>query len=157
LGRRILEGEKLVKIHGEQVAVNAAIRNIDAYSAHADRSGLIKWVKGFKTLPGTIFLVHGEEKAQMSLADALTNECHAVVQIPEWQSEYELMAQTETETVKNKTQQTPFGLEKALQAEKLYLELRMKLHNQFMQQWNNKEYDQIISNLSQLEEKFKEA
>mgnify|MGYP001009846313 FL=1 len=41
LGRRIAEGEKLVKIHGEQVAVKAEIKSIEAYSAHADRAGLL--------------------------------------------------------------------------------------------------------------------
>lgn len=64
LGRRILDGEKLVTIHGDQVAVKAEIKSIEAYSAHADQIGLMAWLKNFKKKPQTVFLVHGEEKVQ---------------------------------------------------------------------------------------------
>lgn len=154
LGRRIMDGEKLVKIHGEQVAVNASIRNIDAYSAHADRTGLISWVKGFNSLPRKIFLVHGEEKSQVALAEALSNEFHVPVQIPDWQSEFELTYESGQDVVEYTTKHFPDGLEKALQAEKMYLDLRMKLHNKFMQQWNTKDYDKIIESIKLLESKF---
>jgi metallo-beta-lactamase family protein len=157
LGRRILDGEKLVKIHGEQVAVHASIRSIDAYSAHADRTGLISWVKSFSTLPHTIFLVHGEEQSQFALAEALSNELHIPVQIPEWQSEIDLTAELSPDTMRRPHTVLPDSLEKALKAEKMYLDLRMKLHNYFMNQWNGKDYDKIIESIKLIDSKLDEA
>lgn len=157
LGRRILDGEKLVKIHGEQVAVNAAIRNIDAYSAHADRNGLISWVRGFNSLPRKIFLVHGEENAQMSLAETLANEFHIPVQIPDWQNEFELLYDKEQDAVESTFKPLPDGLEKALRAEKMYLDLTMRLNNYFREQWNTKDYDKLIESIKLLESKLDEA
>ncbi len=63
LGRRILNGEKMVKIFGEEIAVNAKIVNIPEFSSHADCKGLIRFVKKFKTPPKCLFLIHGELEA----------------------------------------------------------------------------------------------
>ena len=63
LGRRIIDGEKLVTIHGEQVAVKAEIRTMQLYSSHADQAGLLNWLKCFTVPPKGVFLVHGEEQA----------------------------------------------------------------------------------------------
>ena len=44
LGRVILEGAKAVRISGHDVRVRAQIRQIDSYSAHADRDELAEWI-----------------------------------------------------------------------------------------------------------------
>ena len=59
LGRRILEGQKKVRIYGWRVKNNADIRRVDGFSSHADQTQLLKWIHGFKTKPQLIF-VHGE-------------------------------------------------------------------------------------------------
>src|SRR5665648_25223 len=59
LGRRLLEGEKRVRILGEEIAVKAKIHDISSLSAHADRDQLITWASSFKPTPITI-LTHGE-------------------------------------------------------------------------------------------------
>jgi len=59
LGRRILEGQKKVRIYGWRVRNNADIRRVDGFSSHADQTQLLKWIHGFKTKPQLIF-VHGE-------------------------------------------------------------------------------------------------
>jgi len=60
LGRVILDGAKMVKMMGMNIAVKADIRSMSSFSAHADMGGLIKWVYGIKKKPKRIFLVHGE-------------------------------------------------------------------------------------------------
>ncbi len=61
LGRIILEGVKQVKLFGEEIAVQAHIYNFRALSAHADRSGLLRWIHAFETKPSRVFVVHGEQ------------------------------------------------------------------------------------------------
>jgi metallo-beta-lactamase family protein len=68
LGRRLVGGEKLVTIHGEEVVVRARIEEIDGFSAHADQHGLLHWVEGFSKPIKEIILVHGESQAQLELA-----------------------------------------------------------------------------------------
>ena len=89
LGRRILSGEKPVRIHGEQVAVKAEIRHIDGFSAHADQSGLLDWVKNFNNRLKKVFVVHGEPTASGELA-RLIRETGVEAYIPGWLEKVEL-------------------------------------------------------------------
>ncbi len=66
LGRRILEGQKSVRIYGWRVKNNADIRRADGFSGHADQAQLLKWIRGFKTKPKLIF-VHGEPEQAKAL------------------------------------------------------------------------------------------
>lgn len=90
LGRRLVEGDTHVRIHGEEVVVKAEIRNIDGYSAHADQHGLIDWLRQFKKRPRQVFLVHGEVDAQKALAELINQEFNLPVSIPEYMEEVEL-------------------------------------------------------------------
>ena len=63
LGRRLIEGEKFVRIHGEKIAVEAEIRKINGFSAHADKEQLFTFVENTRETLKRIFVVHGE-KAQ---------------------------------------------------------------------------------------------
>jgi metallo-beta-lactamase family protein len=91
LGRRILEGDKKVRIHGEEVAVKADIREISSFSAHADQSGLIRWLEGFDLdLPKQVFLVHGEEDAIGTLKGKVENELGLRVIVPDLGEVYDL-------------------------------------------------------------------
>ena len=63
LGRKLLDGETSVTLFGEDVTVNAEIASLQGTSGHADRDGLIKWLKGFKKKPSTVFVNHGDNNA----------------------------------------------------------------------------------------------
>ncbi len=71
LGRKIVDGAKVVSILGETVAVRAAVHTINGFSAHAGRNGLIKWLGGFGNSP-EVFLVHGEDEARKSLEELIS-------------------------------------------------------------------------------------
>lgn len=90
LGRRILEGEKKVIIHGEEVAVNATIKQIEGFSAHADQRGLINWLKGFKKKPQQVFLVHGEEEALNTLRELIQEELRFETEVPQHGEIYQI-------------------------------------------------------------------
>ena len=63
LGRKIVDGAKKIKIYGEEIVVKAKVHTINGFSAHADQSGLIEWMKKF-TILNKIFLIHGERDKQ---------------------------------------------------------------------------------------------
>ena len=61
LGRRLIEGEKNVKLFGEPIEVRAHIESLHGVSGHADMNGLLKWIEGFQTPLQHVFVVHGED------------------------------------------------------------------------------------------------
>lgn len=83
MGRRIKEGEKVVKIFGEEIQVNAEIHSLEGFSSHADREGIMWWIKGFKNKPKKIFVVHGEEEATKEISRKIEEESKIKTYIPE--------------------------------------------------------------------------
>lgn len=84
LGRRILDGAKKVRIHGEEIAVNARIVEIDGFSAHADQEALLQWVGSFSLKPDIVFVTHGEVEASETLARLITREYGLRTYVPQW-------------------------------------------------------------------------
>ncbi len=82
-GRRLVNGEKAVKIHGQMVPVNARIELIESMSAHADSKEILRWLGGFKGPPQTTFLVHGEPIAMESLNASIKAELAWNTKMPE--------------------------------------------------------------------------
>ncbi len=62
-GRRLVEGEEEVKMHGRMVPVRAQIAQIESFSVHADSNELVAWLKTVSEAPGHVFVVHGEAGA----------------------------------------------------------------------------------------------
>ncbi|WP_158144413.1 MBL fold metallo-hydrolase [Vibrio metschnikovii] len=71
LGRTIAEGEKSICIDGEEIDVKASIHVMSGYSAHADQSELLAFIKGIDQPPKEIHLIHGERSAKQGFAHAL--------------------------------------------------------------------------------------
>jgi metallo-beta-lactamase family protein len=71
LGRRIVEGERDVKLYGETVHLAAEVESIEGLSAHADRRGLLQYAKKLVHPPKRTFLVHGEDEKVTALASYL--------------------------------------------------------------------------------------
>jgi metallo-beta-lactamase family protein len=66
-GRRMLDGEPEIKIHGEMVPVRAELRAVSGFSAHADSAGLLRWIQGIRSPPRNTLLVHGEPMALQAM------------------------------------------------------------------------------------------
>ena len=66
-GARLVAGERSVRIHGEDVAVNAEVVSLQGMSAHADARQLVQWLGTAPTPPRSVHVTHGEPAA----ADAL--------------------------------------------------------------------------------------
>jgi len=71
LGRRLAEGEKHVRIFGEEHTVKAEVATINGLSAHADQPFLVEYASATKGTLRGVFLVHGEEKPALALTEKL--------------------------------------------------------------------------------------
>jgi metallo-beta-lactamase family protein len=89
-GRRLLDGEKEIKIFGEYVPVRARIERLENLSAHADSREILRWLGGFKRAPEKVFLVHGEPDAQEALKNKIVERFGWRVEIPEYLQKFEL-------------------------------------------------------------------
>lgn len=74
LGRKLLEGEKKVKLFGEEIEVNAHIENLAGISGHADVNGLLTWLGGFTKKPEAVFVVHGDDEVTDRFAALITEK-----------------------------------------------------------------------------------
>lgn len=74
LGYWIKKGEKKIRLLGREVFVNAKIESIEGFSAHADKVGLLKWIKGFSPKPKKVFITHGDLNQQEALVKTLAKE-----------------------------------------------------------------------------------
>ena len=70
-GRNLQEGAKYLRIHGRDIPVAAAVRQIDAFSGHADRREIARWLAPMAA-PKRTFLVHGESVAARGMAEHLS-------------------------------------------------------------------------------------
>ena len=61
-GRKLLEGAKEIKIHGQYYPVKAKILEIQGLSAHGDQNNLLNWLSELENKPTRVFLVHGENE-----------------------------------------------------------------------------------------------
>ena len=89
-GRALQEGAQYLRIHGQEIKVNAEVVTIDQLSAHAGRSELLRWLSGFTAAPKQTFLVHGEPVALESFRAAITNRLHWPVTVPAYLQSFDL-------------------------------------------------------------------
>lgn len=90
LGRRLLEGEPIVKIFGDEIEVRAKVDKLNGLSAHADQGDMMRWLGNFRTPPKQTFIVHGEPKAQAVLQAKIQEELGWNTTIAKYAEPYEL-------------------------------------------------------------------
>jgi len=81
LGRRLVDGAEAVRIHGQDVAVRAAIHTLGGLSAHGDQDDLARWYECMENGP-PVYLVHGEVEAQTEFQSYLGKRNGAEVHLP---------------------------------------------------------------------------
>lgn len=95
LGRRILDGEKSVRIFDEEIAVKAEIVELLGYSAHADQPALLDWLRKMKTPPQQVFIVHGEPEAAEVFRLLVEERLGLNAVVPDYGSQWVLTADPE--------------------------------------------------------------
>jgi metallo-beta-lactamase family protein len=89
-GRRLIDGEREVKIHGDMVPVHAEIEQLHWMSAHADADELMRWLRGFTRPPKLTCVVHGEPQTASAFGDRVHRELGWPVVVPEYLQTVEL-------------------------------------------------------------------
>ncbi|WP_333608304.1 MBL fold metallo-hydrolase [Arsukibacterium sp.] len=73
LGRRLVDGERRVKLFGQDIVVKAQVHTIGGFSAHAGQSELLAWAGAIGGQP-EFYLIHGEPQAQQTLQQELAKQ-----------------------------------------------------------------------------------
>jgi len=68
MGRRLVDGEKLLYIHKQPVEVKARIENFHGLSGHADYYEILHWVEKITENPAKVFITHGEKSQSEEMA-----------------------------------------------------------------------------------------
>ncbi|MBU4321164.1 MAG: MBL fold metallo-hydrolase [Nitrospinae bacterium] len=89
LGRRIVDGARVVRIFGEEIAMKAGIYTLGGFSAHADQKELLEWLASFKGSP-QVFVVHGEEETSLAFSGMIKERYRFVTHVPSKGEEYEI-------------------------------------------------------------------
>lgn len=95
LGRLIIEGLKTVRIHGEEVSVEAQIEQITGYSGHADQKGLFDWLSSIETVRGNVFVIHGEPESAEGFARLITEKFGFKAVAPKMGETFDLLTAVE--------------------------------------------------------------
>ncbi len=90
-GRRILNGEREVKILGQWVPVNCRIERIGSFSAHADWREILRWLEGMTAPPRHTFLTHGEPLAANAMAGHIKERFGWEASVPNYGDRVELI------------------------------------------------------------------
>jgi metallo-beta-lactamase family protein len=74
LGRALLDGARVVRIHKGDVPVLAEVRDLKGLSGHADAGEMMRWLSSVGKPPRAVFVTHGEEEAALALAARIGRE-----------------------------------------------------------------------------------
>ena len=74
LGRRILEGDSPIRIHGQEYEMLCRVEKVNGFSAHGDRNELFQWLSALKRPPRRVFVTHGEEESAKSFGEYIGEE-----------------------------------------------------------------------------------
>lgn len=89
-GRKLIEGEKEIKIYGHYYPVEAQIAELEGLSAHGDQEDLLLWLSELQEKPQKIFLVHGETSALTILKKKIEEKYEVYCEIPYIGQEFEI-------------------------------------------------------------------
>ena len=82
LGRRLVNGEKLVSIFGEKIAVKAQVHTLGGFSAHAGQTDLLAWFNAIAPSQPRVVLTHGENPQREILAKLIGERYQLQPQLP---------------------------------------------------------------------------
>jgi metallo-beta-lactamase family protein len=83
-GAAMMNGQDLIKIHGQYIPVCAEVAHIDSMSAHADYLELLDWVATLKRPPKHVYITHGEPDAADAMRLHVQEKLHWPCSVPNY-------------------------------------------------------------------------
>jgi metallo-beta-lactamase family protein len=81
-GARLLAGERTLRIHGEDITIDAEVVSLPGMSAHADAGQLVRWLSTAPRAPRGIYLNHGEAGPADALRQRIERELGWPAMVP---------------------------------------------------------------------------
>ncbi|AEY66271.1 MBL fold metallo-hydrolase [Clostridium sp. BNL1100] len=161
LGRKIQDGAQKVKLFGEEISVNARIESIDGFSGHADKAGLLSWIRSIGRKPKNIFVVHGEQGVAASFAQTITDELGLQCIVPSRGESYVISGGSIYEHVPSANAKKRFRrlavVEMLETLKEEFDELSEILKNDLKQEKSDVEIDEVAAKLKMVEKSIIEA
>ena len=82
-GARLANGEKSLRIHGQDVAVDAEVVQLESASAHADANQILDWLRRMPGAPDQVYVVHGDLATADTLRHRIEHELKWRAMVPE--------------------------------------------------------------------------
>lgn len=82
-GARLAAGERSLRIFGRDIPINAEVIDLQGLSAHADRDGLMRWLRRAARPPEIVYVTHGEPGASDALRYSIEHELGWRARVPE--------------------------------------------------------------------------
>jgi metallo-beta-lactamase family protein len=89
-GDALVRGVRSIKMHGDYVPVRAEVLQLDIFSAHADQSGLLDWLRACESAPRHVFVTHGEALPADTLRHAIEESLLHSASVPAYRETVEL-------------------------------------------------------------------
>lgn len=89
-GADLIRGAKTLKMHGQQIPINAEVAMLDGLSAHADEEEILTWLRGMKSKPRMTFVTHGEPEGASALQLAIREKLGWTCEVPQHLEERDL-------------------------------------------------------------------
>ena len=83
-GASLAAGAHTLRIHGQEVPVNAEVTQLPGLSAHADADQLLAWLRRLPRAPRNTFITHGEPSASDALRARIERELHWPATVPDY-------------------------------------------------------------------------
>lgn len=90
LGRRLLDGEKAVKLFGEDISVRAKVKKINGFSAHADNPQLYSFTESNRDFLKRVFVVQGEEAQSLHFTQEIKDRLGVLADAPSLYEAFEI-------------------------------------------------------------------
>ncbi|GGI45339.1 metallo-beta-lactamase family protein [Agromyces flavus] len=82
-GARLIAGERVLRIFGEDVPIRAEVVSVDSMSAHPDADEMMDWLRAAPSAPSATYVTHGEPNAADALRVRITRELGWDVRVPD--------------------------------------------------------------------------
>lgn len=77
-----MQGDKTVRVLGEEVPVRCKVHSISGYSAHADQNQLLQWLQPMRENVKRVFVVQGEEGSSEAFAQRAIDSLAIEAEVP---------------------------------------------------------------------------